>query len=374
MISRGPGPSSETLNRRGVLTIAEIRQQPELWPTTLECVAACNLKSVVRERAAIICGAGTSAYAASAVAAGWANALAIPTTDLLLYSKQEVARLAPDFVGNGILVSLARSGDSPESTGVIARIQKMFPGAKHLAITCNQDGQLARLPRVKSIVLDPRTNDRSLVMTSSFSNLVLAGLGIAEGEVLAEQLPHIIDKVKKALTSLEMAAQHLASQKPTRVMVLTPAALTPLGREACLKVIEMTAGRIIALPETFLGLRHGPMSFLRPDSLVLCVLSSDMDKRRYEEDLLRELRQKNLGHLIVVGSPTSANDLAHDFILAVAPGIPDHLRVPFEIVFPQLLAYYLSLASDLDPDNPSPDGVITRVVQRFQLHEDSDIN
>jgi tagatose-6-phosphate ketose/aldose isomerase len=157
-------------------------------------------------------------------------------------------------------------------------------------------------------------------------------------------------------------------------MVLTSAGLTPLGREACLKVIEMTAGRVTALPETFLGLRHGPMSFLRPDSLVLCVLSSNVDRRRYEEDLLRELRQKNLGHLIIVGPPTTASDLAHDFIPAVAPDIPDHLRTPFEIVFPQLLAYYLSLASDLDPDNPSPDGVITRVVQRFQLHEGSDIS
>jgi len=374
MMSRGLGPSSETRNLRGVLTLAEIRQQPEVWPATLECVAACNLKSVVQERAAIICGAGTSAYAASAVAAGWANALAIPTTDLLLYSREELARLAPDFAANGILVSLARSGESPESTGVIARIQKMLPDARHLAITCNQNGQLARLPRVKSIVLDPRTNDRSLAMTSSFSNLVLAGLGITEGEVLAKQLPHVVDRVSNALPGFEMAAQRLASRMPTRVMVLTSAGLTPLGREACLKVIEMTAGRVTALPETFLGVRHGPMSFLCPDSLVLCVLSSDMHRRPYEEDLLRELRQKNLGHLIVVGSPTTASDLAHDFIPAVAPDIPDHLRTPFEIVFPQLIAYYLSLALDLDPDNPSPDGVITRVVQRFQLHEGSDIS
>ena len=365
---------SGTGQQRGVLTLAEIRQQPEVWPATLECVAACNLKPVVRERAAIICGAGTSAYAASAVAAGWTNALAIPTTDLLLYSKQELARLSPHFAAKGLLVSLARSGDSPESTGVIARTQKMFPDARHLAITCNQDGQLARLPRVKSIVLDPRTNDRSLAMTSSFSNLVLAGLGIAEGEVLAEQLPHIVDRVKKALNSLEMAAQKLASRRPTRVMVLTSAGLTPLGREACLKVIEMTAGRITALPETFLGVRHGPMSFLCPDALVLCVLSSDRDRRRYEEDLLRELKQKNLGHLIVVGPTAPASELGHVFVPAVAPDIPDHLRTPFEIVFPQLLAYYLSLASDLDPDNPSPDGVITRVVQRFQLHEGSDIS
>src|ERR1700680_426084 len=136
-------------------------------------------------------------------------------------------------------------------------------------------------------------------------------------------------------------------------MVLTSAALVPLAREASLKVLEMTAGRTAAISETFLGVRHGPMSFLRPDSLVLCVLSSDAERRRFEEDVLRELRQKKLGH---------------DFIPAMAPDLPDDLRGPFEIIFPQLLAYHLSLASHLDPDNPSPDGVITRVVQRFQLH------
>jgi tagatose-6-phosphate ketose/aldose isomerase len=72
--------------------------------------------------------------------------------------------------------------------------------------------------------------------------------------------------------------------------------------------------------------------------------------------------------VIVVGSTVSDSELGHDFIPAMAPDLPDDLRVPFEIVFPQLLAYHLSMASQLDPDNPSPDGVITRVVQRFQLH------
>jgi len=371
-VTNGLELCSGASQKRGVLTLGEIRQQPELWPTTLERVTDRSLQSVVRERVAVICGAGTSAYAASAVAAGWTNALAIPTTDLLLYSKQELLRLVPSFAVNGMVVSLARSGESPESIGVITRFQQMFPGARHLAITCNERGQLARFHGITSIVLDPRTNDRGLAMTSSFSNLVLAGLGIVEGDVLAKHLPQIVERVKNALPGFEMAAQRLASRKPSRITVLTFAHLAPLGREACLKMLEMTAGRITAFPETFLGLRHGPMSFLRPDSLVLCVLSSNAGRRRYEEDLLRELRQKNLGHLIVVGPPTAASDLAHEFIPAVAPDIPDHLRTPFEIVFPQLLAYYLSLASDLDPDNPSPDGVISRVVQRFQLHEGSD--
>jgi tagatose-6-phosphate ketose/aldose isomerase len=151
-------------------------------------------------------------------------------------------------------------------------------------------------------------------------------------------------------------------------MVLSCAALVPLGLEARLKVLEMTAGRVTAASETFLGIRHGPMSFLRSDSIVLCVLSSDIHRRRYEEDLIHELRQKKLGHLVVVGGPDSDKGLGHEFVPAMAPELPDNLRAPFEIVFPQLLAYHLSLAAHLDPDDPSPDGVITRVVRQFRLH------
>jgi len=72
--------------------------------------------------------------------------------------------------------------------------------------------------------------------------------------------------------------------------------------------------------------------------------------------------------VIVVGATRPDAELGQDFVPAMAPNLPDELRGPFEIVFPQLLAYHLSLASDLDPDSPSPDGVITRVVQPFQLH------
>jgi tagatose-6-phosphate ketose/aldose isomerase len=359
---------SEPANQRGVITLNEIRQQPDLWPTTLERVASSNAHSIVQNRAAVICGAGTSAYAASAVAATWPNATAIPTTDLLTFSKRELSRMAPDFAANGVLVSVARSGESPESVAVVARVKQMLPNVVHLAITCNGDGQLARLPGVEALVLDPRTNDRSLVMTGSFSNLLLAGMAIARGDFLAKHLPGIITTVTSAFPGLEKVAQRLASKPPSRVMVLTSAGMAPLAQEASLKVLEMTAGRTVAINDTFLGVRHGPMSFLRPDSLVLCVLSSDVVRRRFEEDVIHELRQKKLGHTIVVGATPPNSDLGHDLIPAMAPELPDDLRGPFEIVFPQLLAYHLSLASDLNPDDPSPDGVITRVVQRFQLH------
>jgi tagatose-6-phosphate ketose/aldose isomerase len=315
----------------------------------------------MKGRAAIICGAGTSAYAASAVTAGWPNTVAIPTTDLLLCSEEEILRKVPDFATEGLLVSLARSGDSPESTGVVARVQRMFPEVKHLVITCNEQGSLARWESVEAIVLDPRTNDRSLVMTSSFSNLVLAGLALTNQTLLSQALPGIVEHVAASVDHLESVAQSLAAGQVDRYVVLTSSELAPLAREACLKVLEMTAGQITSMAETFLGLRHGPLSFLREDTLVLCVLSNDPQKRRYEEDLILELRQKGLGKLVIVGDSD---------IPAMAQNLPDYLRTPFEIVFPQLLAYHLSLAAGFDPDNPSPGGVITRVVQKFRLHQD----
>src|ERR1700680_2142520 len=216
-------------NHSGVITLNEIRQQPELWATTVERVASSNAHSIVQDRAAVICGAGSSAYAASAVAASWANAVAIPTTDLLTFSKNEVSHLVPAFASNGVLVSVARSGESPESVGVIARIRQMFPSVVHLAITCNQEGELARLPGVTPLVLDPRTNDRSLVMTGSFSNLLLAGMAVACGAYLTEQLPGIVARVNESLPILERIAQRLAPLSPSRLMVLTSAALVPLA-------------------------------------------------------------------------------------------------------------------------------------------------
>ena len=104
---------------------------------------------------------------------------------------------------------------------------------------------------------------------------------------------------------------------------------------------------MVAIPETYLGLRHGPMSFLRADTLVLCWLSNDPVRRRYEEDLLLELRAKKLGRIVCIGTPLAGPELADTRIAASAPGLPDALRAPFEIVFAQLLAYHLSLHAGL---------------------------
>ncbi len=355
---------TSTNNPLGSLTWSEIHQQPETWLTTLQRVRDEPLSSEISRQSAqaIITGAGTSAYAAGAIESAWPGSRAIPTTDIL-------TQPAPHLQPVSIVLSLARSGNSPESLAAVDRLHRLFPQVPQYAITCNAEGALARHSHVKTILLDPRTNDRSLAMTSSFSNLVLAGLCMSDGPQFAEQLPGLCDSIAERMISLASRARSMAETLPSRAVVLASRALLPCAQEIGLKFLELTAGKVAVLVETFLGLRHGPLSFLDRDTLVLALLSTDARTRAYEEDLLAELRAKRLGRLIGLVPSGFKPALLDECVPALAPALPDSLRTPFEVVYGQLLAYQLSLRAGLNPDNPSPAGIITRVVQGVTIHE-----
>jgi tagatose-6-phosphate ketose/aldose isomerase len=342
----------------GELTRAEIFQQPEVWPDTVRRVREARLRGLA---APVFTGAGSSAVAAQAVAAAWKGARAVPSTELVM----DFREVLPE---DGAVLSLARSGDSPESTAVVERIQRSLPKVRHIALTCNAEGRLARWPGVEAVVLDPRTNDRSLVMTSSFSNLVLAGLALARPEEVEAALPALCAGWESRLASHEATARALAAEPPSRLVALASTPLRGVARETGLKVLEMTAGRVVTLAQTYLGLRHGPMSFLEPETLVLCFVSSDPRRRPYEMDLVRELRTKKLGRLVAVGQTETESHLFDRVVSTAASGLPDYLRAPAEIVFSQLLGYHLSLRLGLNPDNPSPGRVITRVVEGVRIY------
>ncbi len=344
----------------------EIFQQPALWPLTAAHAHNFITKNpwIAAANPVVITGAGTSAYASAAIAAAWPGAVAIPTTDLL-------TEAAP-FVSDGLLVSLARSGDSPESAAVVERVRRVFPQVRHLAITCNADGYLAKTAGLEVLLLDPRTNDKSLAMTGSFSNLVLAGLCLQQPAALLSQIDAVSANCSALLPIWDEQARTVSQTVPSRVVALGSPPLFAAAREAALKITELSNGEIIATTETFLGLRHGPMAALRADTLVLCFLSSDSARRRYEDDLLRELRSKTLGRIVAIAGANSP-DLFDVHIFAAAPQLNDKQRTPFELVFPQLLAYHLSIACKLNPDRPSPAGVISRVVQGVTIYSDAEV-
>jgi tagatose-6-phosphate ketose/aldose isomerase len=349
----------------GGTTRQEIFQQPELWPTTLvrvdEASMRFNLRARLAERRVLFTGAGTSAYAARAVAAAGVDCLAVPTTDLLVDPERYLA-------GVDVMVSLARSGASPESAAVVERVRALRPDIFQLAITCNPKSALARSVLDGILLLDPRTNDRSLVMTSSFSNLVVAGQALLRRHAVGGAVEICARHGRSLLPAIDEACRSVAKATRERIVILSSSPLQAWAEEAGLKALEMTAGAFPVVTETFLGLRHGPMAFLRGDTLVIALLSSDPLRRLYEQDLLRELKAKRIGYLVGIADTGNSNDLFDAVIPAIAPRLSDELRTPFEIVAAQLFGYHLSLLKGLDPDNPSPGGVINRVVQGVTIH------
>jgi tagatose-6-phosphate ketose/aldose isomerase len=364
-MSKSPGSAKTGSHIEPLYTFKEIFQQPSLWPTTLARVRAAsiklNLNTRLQHARVLLTGAGTSAYAASSVALAWPRAHAVPTTDLLV----DTERYLPEV---DVVLSLARSGNSPESAAVVDRIRALRPDILHLAILCNEESALSQSGLDGYLVLDPRSNDRSLVMTSAFSNLVLAGLCLAQPDAAPATVEFASERANALLPSIDKACHTVAARVCERIVMLSSSPLLGWTREAGLKALEMTAGHFPVIAETYLGLRHGPMSFVKADTLVVCLLSSDPLRRLYEEDLIHELRSKKLGYLVGIADPANPDGLFDEIIPAILPQAPDALRTPYEIVIPQLLGYHLSLRVGLNPDNPSPGGVINRVVQGVRIH------
>jgi len=275
-------------------------------------------------------------------------------------------------------VSIARSGDSPESTGVVDQVLAAEPGYTHLALTCNAQGKLATRyrdePRMHVQLLDERTNDRSLVMTSSFTNLLLAGTALRHAAAGGADARHAdaAAAVAHAVFARHGDALEAVAKQPLSASVyLGSGAALGAAREAALKMLEMSGGAVRVLSETFLGLRHGPMSWLGDDCSVVAFLSGEPSVRGYEYDLLRELTRKGLGHSrVVVGEAIPADVLGEGGVAIELPGfyaLEEAQQLMVHVVIGQLLAFFRCLALGQRPDAPSQ-GVLTRVVESFVIH------
>jgi len=362
-------------------TLHEILHQPLTWLGTCERVISAvpqlrqSLQGVVN---VLFTGSGSSEYAGECVRMALQDDLGVVCTVVGGGTLLTCGRRAFPPARPALMVSLARSGESPESVGAVSLMLQQEPDLRHLVLTCNGNGSLAREfggnPQVGIVTLDDATNDRSLVMTSSFTNLVLAArfLGMSEKPEAYRALCARLSQIAGSFFLQHFGTvAKLAALPFRRVVYLGSAYRYGAARESALKMLEITSGRVTTLSETYLGFRHGPMSFAHDDTLFVCFLSSDTTVRAYECDLLRELNAKKLGMLkVVVGEAVPSEIMNPGDVALECAGLKevgDNNAVVIDAVAGQLLAFFRSLHEGLHPDSPS-DGVITRVVQSFQLH------
>lgn len=360
-----------TANIAEPATAREIAQQPALWRAVQRSVAerrpttGAFLDPILSDPRAriILTGAGTSAFIGLVLATELERTLgrrvdAIATTDLVSSPGEYLGGDAPT-----LLVSFARSGDSPESVAAVDLAEEYLEHPYHLIITCNADGALAttRAGRAGSLVLTmpAAANDTGFAMTSSFTCMLLTARLTLGAPVAAETMDALIASAERALVETPAEAAELARRGFDRIVHLGSGPLQGMAREAALKMLELTAGRVATWFDSPLGFRHGPKSVLTDRTLVVVHTSGDPYTRQYDDDIIAELST----HAPIVLSGADGT-----WPLPLAPGTDDTLRALAYAVPCQIMALEFSLALGLTPDNPFPQGQVTRVVSGVRIH------
>ncbi|WP_045486016.1 SIS domain-containing protein [Vibrio harveyi] len=367
--------------RNGVHTAQEISHQPQLWralSTILEeqYEAIRDFLTPLLEQPdlrIILTGAGTSAFVGDAAAPFIQEGLrfqveSIPTTDLVSNPEQYLDPSRPTLV-----VSYARSGNSPESVAAVALVDQLVPHCHHLFLTCNRDGELSHYARTAQnaccVIMPEGSNDKSFAMTSSFSCMLMSTLTLFGGQSPKqwhEQIEVVAALCEAKLEQWESAIKALASQPYERLIVIGSGGFAGLAREASLKSLELSAGKVMTAFDSSLGFRHGPKFTINDKAVVIQLLSSDAYTRGYDLDLFNEIRRDKqaLAHIALTELSLNEDDVFEFGRLDLGD---QWLCFPF-ILFCQMLAFEKSLQLGFGPDNPCPTGEVNRVVQGVTIY------
>lgn len=374
----------------GLNTAKEIIQQPDTWRESVKNLIKnkIEIKSFIdsflskKEFRIILTGAGTSAFAGEVCEPYLTSLLnkrveAIATTDLVASPKSYFIKDIPT-----LLVSFARSGNSPESVHAVNLASQLVDDLYQIVITCNENGKLAKntVNDEKSLLLlmPPQTNDLGFAMTSSFTTMVLNAMAVFNIDNI-ENFSSDVDKLSNSVNdfienNIEKVTS-LANEDFERIVYLGSSTSKGIARESALKVLELTAGKVNASYDTPLGFRHGPKSVVDDETVSVIYISNDEYTRKYDLDLAKEmLAHKKNDKVVIVGDNIEEDILNKaDYVFNVENinyNVENKVLLPLQqIIFGQMLSFLKSVNLGITPDNPCPTGEVNRVVQGVILHE-----
>ncbi|PID82303.1 MAG: adhesin [Clostridiales bacterium] len=382
-------PKDELIRRKAFYTANEINQQPETFLKTIEQIKREKdflrkfIVSVTKKDdfRIILTGAGTSEFIGNTLEIMLNNKYhgkvrSVATTDIVTSCDCYIEKDMPTLI-----VSFARSGNSPESVGTVELSSRVNPEIKHLYITCNKEGALARdaLNNENSyaLVLTEETHDKSFAMTSSFTNMCLACLlafNLDNLDKNIESAQKIINPLEKFLSKEYVQIKNIVEDFDfERIVYLGANAFKGMAQESALKMLELTAGNIVTMFDTPLGFRHGPKSIINPKTLIVVYLSDDEYARKYELDLLHEMSSQRDGNRILCVSSSRNEEIEKlvDYYYSFDNEKKlDYVFLALEYVhIAQTLAFFKSLSLGLTPDNPFPSGTVNRVVKGVKIYK-----
>ena len=378
------GFSSTQLEQANALwTAKEISQQPDCWQQTLALIEAHRIEidqflaPLLQDPTLriILTGAGTSAFSGEVLLPFFnqltaLQAFAVATTDLVSNPYQYLTKEKPT-----LLISFARSGNSPESAAAVQLVNQFVDNSYHLIITCNQNGKLyqenCHADNAYTLALPPQTNDNGFAMTSSFSSMTLAtAIIFFQPHFNGALIQQIATTARQLINTQYNKIKTLAAQSVERIVYLGSGGFKGLAQESALKLLELTAGKVIAIYDTPLGFRHGPKSIINPHTTVIVYLSNNRYTRQYDIDLCNEILRDNKVQDLIILTAEAENQLPSEkqiVLGALAEQSDLALAFPY-IVFAQIFSFYRSFLTGHTTDNPCPTGEVNRVVQGVTIY------
>jgi tagatose-6-phosphate ketose/aldose isomerase len=373
------------IDKGGIDTAREIEGQPALWKLTWqkiesesEVINSFLASTLPQVQRIILTGAGTSAFVGMSLKGKYQKAFGkitevIPTTDLVSNPEDFLIRDIPT-----LMVSFARSGNSPESVAAVTLADTMINHCHHIFITCDPDGKLAlHESRLKNylFLLPGEANDQSLAMTGSYSSMLLAGLLIADIKHIREneQIVNTLSELARHFLKHNIGKiRQMAELDFDRAVFLGSGPLYGVATESHLKVQELTDGNVICKCESFLGFRHGPKAVTNKKALIFYLFSNNSHVRKYENDLILSMAKGQHALMETGVAECIFNGLSLDHFLYFSEDkarLTDDYFCVASILPAQLLGFFKSLHLGLSPDSPSRSGAISRVVEGVYIYE-----
>lgn len=382
--------SSEQLTDLGAeITTREIKQQPELWQEAFDYYKEeknriddflNQIKAKHSRVRVIFTGAGSSAYVGDTVVPYLKEVgdeasfefQAVPTTSIVSNPKSYFKKDIPT-----ILVSFARSGNSPESVASVQHGQNLVDDFYQITITCAPEGKLAEKAQGDEknllLLMPERSNDQGFAMTGSFTCMTLTVVLVFDPKTVEEKAEYVsqMNAMAEDLMKREQELQDLIDQDFNRVIYLGSGPQAGVAREVQLKILELTAGKVATAFDSSLGFRHGPKSFIDEQSIAFLFVSNDPYTRQYDVDMLKELDADKIAKVVYgisVEQDNNFNGSNFTFDQKYAD-LPDaYLALPYTM-FGQIISLMTAIKVGNKPDTPSPTGTVNRVVKGVTIHE-----
>ncbi len=377
-------------NHQAIHTATEINQQPKIWEKVAqqmidrkqEVEDFMELVNASENSKIVFTGAGSSAFVGEVmqyIIADECNleATTIHTTDIIS---------SPDstlFNRPTLLVSYARSGESPESVAAIKFAKKRIKNLYNLIFVCDGESSLAKLgnetEKTLVITLPKETCDQGFAMTSSVSSMALATWMVFHYKNLnryAKYVTLLAKEVHSVMDDFANKAEEFVMRDYRRLVWLGSGPLQGLAQEGAVKSMELSNGYTHASYDGAAAFRHGPKTVINDETVLIHFISSHPYTKQYDIDLNNEINSEKVKNATITIAEEGIQEFIPKSDLYIEYPKPSFLTEAtqmdsyiYGLVFAQLLSMFKSIQLGYTTDNPCPKGDVNRIVKGIIIYD-----